>query len=284
MITTQISSLSLGNSPKMKRPRNAATPKMTDESEAISHDPFPATRWSIVARSTTDSAKDRGEAWSVLFHSYWLPLYTYVRRRGHSEADAEDLTQGFFAMLSRRGPLTDVDASRGKLRAYLLTALKHFLIGEHRKETSLKRGGGAHPLSIDVNEAESRIAATASAAASPDLAFDQQWALALIDETLSQIEDEYTKRGKEDLFEAFRPYISVQSDRSAHRDIAEQLGMKPGAVRIAVYRLRQRFAAIMREKIEETVLSSEDADEELNYLMRVFSTDDAPAESGIPLT
>ena len=239
--------------------------------DAFGEDPFPPTRWSIVARSADESPAMRGKAWNTLFQTYWIPLYAYVRRRGYSEIDAEDLTQGFFSMLAQRGPLSDVDASRGKLRAYLLTALKNHLVAQHRKEHSLKRGGGMIPLSLDVDEAEARLESTTGPSYSPDVEYDRQWALQLIEETLLELEREYTEKGKGELFQAFRPHISVTSDRETQQGIADQLGMKAGAVRIAVYRLRQRFATIMRQKIKETVLTEDEVEEELSYLMRVFS-------------
>ncbi len=236
-----------------------------------STDPFPATRWSLVAQAKHEAPEERGRAWNELFGKYWMPLYAYVRSRGYSETDAEELTQGFFAMVLHRGPLSDISESRGKLRAYLLTAMKHFLIGEHRKQTALKRGGGEGPLSLDIDEAETRWQHAEGTAASPDVEFDRQWALQLLEETLLDLEAEYAAKGNQGLFQELKPHISFTSAAQAHADIAKKLGMKAGAVRIAVYRLRQRFAAIIREKILETVTTQEAADEEVAHLLTVFS-------------
>ncbi len=93
-------------------------------------DPFPMTRWSIVAQATNPQSPQAQAAWTTLCNDYWFPLYAYARRKGTSPEDAEDVTQSFFAMIIRRESLGQAEQSRGRLRAYLLSSLKNFMISE----------------------------------------------------------------------------------------------------------------------------------------------------------
>ncbi len=232
-------------------------------------DPFPATRWNVVAHTRDENTATYREAWNELFETYWQPLFSYVRRQGYSELDAEELTQAFFANLLQRGSLPSQSDSNKRLRSYLLTALKHFLIDDFRRQSSLKRGGNNQPMSLDQTQ-ESIELSVPSNSVSPDVAFDRQWALHLIENTLKSVEREYQENGKSHLFEAMKPHLSCHAARQPYKELAEKLGMKAGSVRIAVYRLRQRFAAVMRAQIAATVSSPDEAEAELCHLMTVF--------------
>ena len=245
-------------------------PEIAEEDEDQA-DPFPVTRWSIVARASNLESTEAQAAWTTLCNDYWFPLYAYARRKGSSPEDAEDLTQAFFAMMIRRESLGQAEPGRGRLRAYLLGAFKNFIISEHRKVVAEKRGGHSEPLLLDLAQAEARLAAQASGEDHPDQEYDRRWALQLIDETLKALEKEYVARGRGELFAAFKPYLSCEDARESHADLAEKLGMKKGAVRIAVFRARQRFAQIMRDTIAETVISNAEVDQELAHLFEVFN-------------
>ncbi len=233
--------------------------------------PFPHTRWSLVARAIEADETDRREAWSTLCNDYWFPLYAYARRAGNGPEDAEDLTQAFFANFIRRDSLNQATPERGRLRSYLLGAFKNFMITEHRKATAEKRGGVAKTLSLELMAAEDQFMNESTGAATPEQEFDRRWALQLIQDTLDKLETEYARRGKLDHFEAFRPYVSCTETQPTYETLSKRLGLKQGALRIAIYRLRQRFAQLMREAIAETVLTDGDVEAERLHLMTVFS-------------
>src|SRR5205085_6271586 len=84
-----------------------------------------------------------------LCQTYWYPLYAFVRRKGHSPHDAQDLTQTFFARLLEKNYIAQADRERGRFRTFLLAALSHFLCDEWDKTQRLKRGGGLATISFD---------------------------------------------------------------------------------------------------------------------------------------
>ncbi|MGE5191466.1 MAG: RNA polymerase sigma factor, partial [Deltaproteobacteria bacterium] len=179
---------------------------MSDTSEgalspALQPERFATTRWSlVVAAAGNESGAARG-ALETLCTVYWYPLYAFVRRRGYAAAQAEDLTQGFFAMLLERGDLVKARPERGRFRSFLLTALKHFLLNEREREQALKRGGSRAPLSFDFPFAEGRFSREPSADTTPEDVFEKQWALTLLEQIQRQLRDEYTAAGKGALFD-----------------------------------------------------------------------------------
>src|SRR5208283_5806319 len=124
--------------------------------KAAGGDIFATTNWTVVLAASRRSAPEADRALEELCRTYWYPLYAYVRRQGHSKEDAEDLTQGFFARFLERNYLERLSSEKGRFRAFLLAALKHFLANEWNKSQRQKRGGGVAPLSLDWQDADTR--------------------------------------------------------------------------------------------------------------------------------
>lgn len=228
---------------------------------------FLTTRWSLV-RSAAEGGEAARRSLEELCHAYWYPLYAYLRRRGERRASSEDLVQAFFALLLERGDLAAVDPARGRFRAWLLTALKHFAANERERERAEKRGGGRRLLSIDWDAAEARWAAEPATLRTPEREFDRAWALATLERAAERLREEYERRGKADLFEALRPELTSGSgDREA---LAARLGLTAGALKVAVHRLRQRFGEALRAEIGETLESAEEVDAELAELLEAL--------------
>lgn len=233
--------------------------------------PFPATRWTLV--DEVRSGGDTGaRALEELCGMYWYPVYVYARRDGASPNDAEDLTQGFFARLLERGDLAAVDAAKGKLRSYLLRALKNFSISEHHREKALKRGGGVVIVPIDAETAEGRFQAEPVEIEDPASLFERRWALGLLEEAFARTEAEYIKSGRGELFAALSPMMAGRVDRNErYAEIGAQLEMSAGAVQVAVHRLRKRYRGQLEAAVAETVEAPGDVEEELRYVLRVVS-------------
>jgi RNA polymerase sigma-70 factor (ECF subfamily) len=234
---------------------------------------FATTRWSIVvnagrAGSRASSAQD---ALARLCRTYWFPLYAHVRRRGFSAHDAEDLTQEFFARLLARQTIAHADPSRGRFRAFILTALNHFLADEWDRARTLKRGGTHERVSLDLADAEERFAQVADPAASPDRMFDREWALAVLRTVLAQLESEYAAAGKADVFGALKPTLTGSRESQPYAELAAQLDRNEGAVKVAVHRLRQRYRALLQAEIADTVASNGDAQAEMRELLQALS-------------
>ncbi len=207
-----------------------------------------------------------------LCRAYWYPVYSYARRHSLSAEDAEDATQGFFAKLLAHGSFNDLAPDKGRMRAYLLTAMKRFLASQWRKENALKRGGDTQIIAIDLEQAEGRFAREPVATEdSPDRAFEKAWAHSLLGSVYSALERHYRDSGQERQFIALRPFLAWGESDQPLAEIATQLGMNEGSVRTAIHRMRQRYRNLLESEIRDTVASQEEAAEELDYLKKILA-------------
>jgi RNA polymerase sigma-70 factor (ECF subfamily) len=196
-------------------------------------------------------------------------LYAYVRRRGHSIHDAQDLTQAFFARLLEHGWVRRADPGKGRFRTFLLTVLERFLSDEWDRTRALKRGGGASPLSLD--ELEAGYQAVASTTLSADQLYDRQWALALLDRTLSRLEAEFHHTGRAAEFGQLKAFLTVDREDLRYADAARAAGLSEGAARVAVHRLRRRYRECFREEIAQTLDRPDEVEAELRHLLQALA-------------
>jgi len=245
-------------------------PASSIESGSTQGDIFATTHWSVVLAAGKQHTQQSNRALATLCQMYWHPLYTYVRRRGCSPHDAEDLTQEFFARILARNDMATLSPERGKFRAYLLAAVNHFLSDEWDKARAQKRGGG-RVIHMDSAVAEALYAQGRSDSLPPERLFDQRWAITVLEEVYRQLRHEYECTGKAALFETLR--FSLMGERSAMRyaELAERLNLSEGAVKVAVYRLRQRYRQVLRELVAGTVSSPEEVEDEMRYLLRAVA-------------
>jgi RNA polymerase sigma-70 factor (ECF subfamily) len=229
---------------------------------------FAATRWTLVLSAARASETPRAAAaLAELCRVYWYPLYAYVRRRNYEVHEAEDLTQEFFARLLEKNFLADVDPEKGKFRAFLLAALKHFLANEWRSSQAQKRGGGQPIVSLDTSAAETRYRLEPSHNLTPERLFERQWAITVLDRVLAGLQAEFAAQGKQPLFEELKQFLAAEQPAEGHADAAKKLGMTPGAVKTAVHRLRRQYRALLRDEIAQTVANPEEIDDEIRYLL-----------------
>ena len=210
-------------------------------------------------------------ALETLCRTYWYPLYAYVRCRGHSPEDAQDLTQGFFAKLLAKHYLGDVDRSKGKFRSFLLASLQHFLANEWDKSRARKRGGNHSFIALDAQTAESRYRLEPVDTLTADKIYERRWALTLLDKTLKRLRTDYVAAGKAKLFDRLKETLIGERSAIPYAEIGAQLGMSAGAVKVAVHRMRQRYRDALRAEIAETVASPGEAEEEIRHLFAVLS-------------
>lgn len=230
---------------------------------------FAATRWSVVlaaADHRTNVTSRR--ALEELIQIYWFPLYAFVRRQGNSHQQAEDLTQGFFTHLLANEGLMTVDRSKGKFRSFLLAALKNFASDERAKARAIKRGGNRKVLSLDALEAEAHYARELTDTMTPERLFERSWAIAVLNQVVSRLEQEHAERGKAEAFQALRHSLDGQADAQSYAQIAGQLGMSEGAVRVMAHRMRRRYRELLRDEIVQTVANEELVDEEIHHLLQ----------------
>ncbi len=219
----------------------------------------------MLAAGATPPA-DVAAALEDLCNAYWFPIYAFVRREGYRPADAQDLTQGFFAMLLQRGDLGNVRPEKGRFRSYLLGALKHFLINQAAKADAQKRGGGQVVWSFDFQSAESKYEMQASDPVTPESVFNRQWALALLQTVQDQLCREMSEAGKADVYDALHPFLVASQEAGGYQAAAERLGMTTAAIKMAMSRLRKRFRSLLRQEIAHTVSTEQEIDDEIRDL------------------
>ena len=232
---------------------------------------FSTTHWSVVL-GAADGASSVGQAaLEVLCRKYWYPLYAFIRRRGFSAPEAEDLTQAFFAHILERGALGTVSPAKGKFRSFLLVTLTNFLNDEYRKAQAKKRGGGVLLESWDAVDAEERYRHEPVDNFAPERLFERRWAYTLVEQALAELRQEYERGGRLALFEALRPLLVDSPDRASAESTAAHLGMNDGAVKVALHRLQRRFGDHLRAAVARTVASPGQVEEEIRYLFSVIS-------------
>ncbi len=231
---------------------------------------FVTTHWSVVLTAGRSNTTRARAALENLCQTYWHPLYAYVRRRGYSPEDAQDLTQAFFAKLLERNAVASVAPEKGRFRSFLLASMNHFLADEWDKARAQKRGSGK-VISLDLQSAETRLGEIPVENFSPEKAFEHRWAITLLEQVYQRLGEEYRGEGKGVLFDVLRATLAGASDAAPYVELARQLDMSEGAVKVAVHRLRQRYRALLRDTIADTVSSPDEVEDELRYLFRTLA-------------
>jgi RNA polymerase sigma factor (sigma-70 family) len=247
------------------------TPNTPAQSDDIAQRPaFVTTHWSVVLAAGRRDTTRACAALEKLCQTYWYPLYAYVRRRGYSPEDAQDLTQDFFLRLLEHNAVATVAPEKGRFRSFLLASLNHFLADEWDKSRAQKRGGGK-VFSLDFQTAEARLVEHPAAELTPEQAFEHRWAIALLEQVYQQLEQEHREQGKTELFDVLRSTLAGSSRAAPYAELARKLNMTEGAMKVAVHRLRQRYRALLRQTIADTVSGPAEVEDELRYLFRAMT-------------
>ena len=233
---------------------------------------FASTQWSLVIAAGRQSSPAAKDALALLCKAYWAPLYAYVRRRGYSVADAQDLTQEFFTRLIEKNYLKSATPDRGRFRSFLLGSMKHFLINEWDRSNAKKRGGGAPHMSFEFADAETALIQDAFRKLTPEELFERRWALAVIDRALARLEREFVRAGKSELFNSLKAYLVDGSDGTSYAEMAILIGTSEGAVKVSAHRMRRRFRELLRAEIARTVATAEEIDDEVRHLIDVLGS------------
>ena len=233
------------------------------------HQWFTTTHWSVIL-SARESSSDADKALQSLCQAYWPPLYTYVRRCGRSEHDAQDLTQEFIAQLLARDFLADVAPHKGRFRSFLLASLKNFLASEHQRAHAQKRGGGVSFVPLDAEPEEGFLRAEPATNATPESLFERRWAVALMGRAFENLRGEFLASGKAAQFDRLKGYLEADAGRGDYNEAARDLKMSPSAVGVAVHRMRLRLGELIRREIADTVASPDEIDGEMRHLASVL--------------
>jgi RNA polymerase sigma-70 factor (ECF subfamily) len=232
---------------------------------------FQTTRWSVVFAAREGGSTAGRDALGALCTAYWYPLYAFVRRKGHGPEAAQDLVQGFFARLLEKGDLASVDRAKGKFRSFLMAACTHYLANERDKDRAKRRGGGQEPLSMDAMSAEGRYRSEPVFDMTPERLFDRQWALALLESVLGQLETEMASAGKSRQFEALKPALLGGAEKVPYATIAAEMGISEDATRALAHRLRRRYRELIRAEVSRTLDDSADVEDEIATLFSALT-------------
>jgi RNA polymerase sigma-70 factor (ECF subfamily) len=224
----------------------------------------------VLAAGDGDATGAR-EALARLCQTYWYPLYAYVRRKGHSPHDAEELTQEFFLQVLEHNWVARADRSRGRFRSFLLMAMNRFLANVWDHAQTEKRGGKWRRVPLTLDEAESRFCREPVETRTPEQEYEKQWALTLLEHVLNTLRDEYAERGQAALFNALKPCLVGRRETQPYQQLGAELGMTEGSVKVAVFRLRQRYRERLMEEIAHTVASPDEVESEVRHLFRVLA-------------
>ena len=237
----------------------------------MSDDGFFTTRWTTIQAVGDSGSPTADEALQALCSTYWFPLYSYVRRRGYSKEDAEDLTQAFFSKLLDQPNFSRLDSEKGKFRAFLLASLKNFLANEWDKTQRQKRGGKIQHLSLDWQSAEQKFQVAASSEPSPDEAYDREWAVALLERVIDLLQKECEAEGTGERFKTLKIYLTTGKGEASYFESAQSLSMSESSLRVAVHRLRKRYRELLRHEVSHTLLEPTMVEDELATLQKAFT-------------
>ena len=230
---------------------------------------FTTTHWSVVLEAQGESPAAQ-EALEKLCRIYWRPIFAFLRRQGIAPAEAEDITQGFFAELLERRSLSAVRKEKGRLRSFLLGGLKYFVANEDRRAMAIKRGKGQRPIPLEELRAGERFEMEPADPMTPDQIYERRWALTVLERVLSRLKEEYFAADNAALFDSLKELLPDEPGSLSQAEIATRLGMTENAVRQAFYRFRQRYQSLLREEIAHTVATPGDIEDELRHLISIL--------------
>jgi RNA polymerase sigma factor (sigma-70 family) len=230
---------------------------------------FTTTHWSVVLEAQGESPAAQA-ALEKLCRTYWRPIFAFLRRQGFRADEAEDITQGFFAQLLERRSFDAVRKEKGRLRSFLLGALKYFVTDEQRRAMAIKRGKGQRLIPLEELRAGERMEIEPADPMTAEMIYERRWALTLLERVLSRLKDEYVAADNAALFDSLKELLPDEPGAPSQAEIAARLGMTENAVRQAFYRFRQRYQSLLREEIANTVATPGDVEDELRHLIAVL--------------
>jgi RNA polymerase sigma factor (sigma-70 family) len=229
---------------------------------------FPTTLWTMVVTAGNRNRTEGRAALMSLCEAYWYPLYAYLRRRGYSADQSEDLTQEFLTRVLEGRYLDRADPYKGRFRAFLMTSLKFFVADERDRQNAQKRGGGTL-LPLEFSSGEERYRREPAHDETPERIFERRWALSVLDQVVGNLREEFTLHGRPEYFEKLKEFLLVRSDGS-YATLAREMDTSEGAVKVAVHRLRKRYRELFRQQIADTVADPAEVDAELRYLAAIL--------------
>jgi len=232
---------------------------------------FHTTHWSVVLAAGDAGSGAAEVALSRLCQTYWFPIYAFIRKRGHTPEQAQDLTQEFFAGFVEKNYVSKAARERGRFRVFLMTSVQNFLHNEHDRTQAHKRGGGQKLLSLDQRDAEERYSFEPVAETDPAKSFEQRWAATLLETVVNRLRAEFGEKNRDGLFESLQEHLWGDMESTPYSQLAERFGLTVANLKTRAHRLRKRYRELLREEIAHTVTKPGEVDDEIRYLMKIVS-------------
>jgi RNA polymerase sigma-70 factor (ECF subfamily) len=232
---------------------------------------FRTTHWSVVLAAGEEGSEQAVAALSRLCQTYWFPVYAFIRKRGHSPEQAQDITQEFFAGFLEKNYVARARRDRGRFRVFLMCSVDNFLHNQHDRAQAQKRGGGQTHLSLDYDDAEERYQIEPVEKGDPATIFEQQWVATLLETILNRLREEFGAGARAGLFEDLQSHLWGDTESIPYAQLAQKSGLTEGNVKTIARRFRERYRALLREEIAQTVAKPGEVDDEIRYLMRIAS-------------
>jgi len=230
---------------------------------------FPTTRWTLVIAAGDPKRRDARPALVSLCNSYWYPLYAYLRRRGYPADRAQDLTQDFFLRMLEGRYLDRADPEKGRFRSFLLTSLKFFVADEEDRQRASKRGGGM-VVSLEFSSGEEWYQREPAHDETPERIFERRWAVAVLDRVVERLRNEFVQHGRLEHFERLKVFLLGRS-AAPYAALAVEMKTSEGALKVAIFRLRERYRELFRQEIADTVADPAEVESELRFLADVLA-------------
>jgi RNA polymerase sigma factor (sigma-70 family) len=232
---------------------------------------FDTTNWSVVLGASAGDSAGARAALATLCQVYWYPVYAFIRGRGEAAADAEDLTQAYFARFLEKDCLRDVRPEHGRFRSFLLVSVRNFVLNERERARAGKRGGGRPHVSLDAAAGEARYALEPRDATTPETLFERSWARTVLDRAFGRLREEARRSADDGRYDRLEAFLTGDETGDTCASLAREWGVGQSTVRVAVHRLRRRFGEILREEIGRTVADPGDVEDEVRHLLRIVS-------------
>jgi len=233
---------------------------------------FATTHWSVVLAAAQTQSSEAEGALEALCRQYWYPLYAWLRRKGRSPHEAEDLTQEFFARrIVTKLIFKGIRPGEGRFRTWLLNSLQNLLLNEYDRLHAQKRGGDRQHVPLEYQNAENRYLAEPAHDLTPEKLYERAWAMTLVEHALTELQVQYEQSGKAELFIELKCFLPGALSRRPYVEVAARLGKSEEAVKMAVSRVKQDYGRVLKEEIKRTVSNAEEAQTELRHLLAVLS-------------
>jgi len=235
-------------------------------------DQFQTTCWSVVmaARNTEPLSDDWRTSLETLCQAYWYPLYAYLRRKGYSVTDCQDLTQDFFARLIEKDFLQAIDPERGRFRWFMMDAIKKFAANWNAARNAQKRGGGRKMFSLEFEDGESRYQQEPTDGMTAERLFERRWTLELLDRAMQELETRYQQAGKLRHFQSLKVFLTADSSPPSYAEVAENLGISVTAIKVAIHRLRDKFRDCVHRQVADTLDEEASLEDEFTRLLETL--------------